>query len=187
VLTLVLIRHGEVVRPSTSNFDKAHLSPLGAQQMRDLAAGWSFGKPDRIYCSTLRRSAESAVILAEALGTTIRVLDDLKEWSPTVEEITQEEYHRREEACWSDHDLEFDTGESINEATKRIRRGVLRIVGEVPQGTAAVVAHGMVFTMLIASIKGERPTIEYKQRIPNGGIAVLEHSDAEFHIQREFF
>jgi broad specificity phosphatase PhoE len=155
--------------------------------MRDLAASWPHGKPDRVYCSTLPRSAESALILAQAWGATVRVLDDLREWSPTTADIPQEEYLRREEACWNDHDLEFDTGESINEATARLRGAFLRIVGEVREGTVAVVGHGMAFTMFLATVRGTRPDIEYKRKIRNAAVAVVEHEDATFRIRNEFF
>jgi len=184
---LLLIRHGEIVRPSTSNFDLAQLSPAGAEQMRSLAREWTHGKPDRVYCSTLPRSAESALILAETWDASVRVLEDLREWSPTVEDISQEEYLAREEACWKDHDLEYDTGESINEAMQRVVGAMGRIATEVPEGTTAVVGHGMVFTMFLASIRGEKPDIEYKRKIRNAATAVVEHEKADFRLVRGFF
>jgi len=155
--------------------------------MRTLAREWSHGKPDRVYCSTLPRSAESALILAESWGASVRVLSDLREWSPTVEDISQEEYVTREEACWKDHDLEYDTGESINEATKRTVGAVERIVSEVPEGITAVVGHGMAFAMFLASVQGTKPDIEYKRKIKNAALAVVEHEGGSFRLVRGFF
>jgi len=170
-----------------ANFDDAHLSDLGRQQLRELAATWPHEKPDQVYASTLPRAIESAWILAGAFGGTLKVLADLREWSPTAEDITEQEYLAREEQAWKDHDVEFDTGESINEATKRIKRGIWRIVGEMRQGTAVVVGHGMIFTMFLASVKGIRPEIEYKRKIANAAHAVVEYEDAGFKIVKEFF
>jgi len=187
VLRLILIRHGDILRPSTANFDEAHLSELGKQQMRDLAANWSHPKPDQVYSSTLPRAIESGWFLVEAFGGSLRVLEDFREWSPSKADITEEQYLALEEKCWKDHDLEFDTAESINEATKRVKRGIWRVVGEMRQGTAVVVSHGMILTMFIASLKGEKPDIEYKRKILNGAQAVVEYEEASFRIVKEFF
>jgi len=54
-------------------------------------------------------------------------------------------------------DTEFDTEESMNEATERVRRGMRRVVDEMGQGNAAVVGYRAVFTMFLASTRGERP------------------------------
>jgi len=127
------------------------------------------------------------MILCESLGAPLRALADLGEWSPSFEDITEEEYLRREEECWRDLDREPDTGESINEATERVRRGMRRVVDETAPGDAAVVGHAMIFTMFLASVRGERPDIEYKRRIGNAATAVVEYEGGNFRIVKEFF
>ncbi len=67
-------RHGENLANVTRTFSfrvyDESLTERGCQQARDLAARLAAGPaPDRIVCSPLRRAAETAAILAEALRT----------------------------------------------------------------------------------------------------------------------
>lgn len=67
-------RHGENLANVTRTFSflvcDESLTGRGCRQARDLAAQLAAGPaPDRIVCSPLRRAAETAAILAEALGT----------------------------------------------------------------------------------------------------------------------
>jgi broad specificity phosphatase PhoE len=187
LLRLVLVRHGDIIHPGVVAFNEAVLSDEGKAQMRELASHWPCERPAQVFSSTLPRALQSAMILCESFGTHLRALADLREWSPTFENITEEEYLRREEECWRDLDREPDTGESINEATERIGRGMMRVVDEMGQGEAAVVGHGMIFTMFLASIRGERPKIEYKRRIGNAATAVVEYEGGRYRIVKEFF
>src|SRR5207249_4148189 len=80
--TLVLVRHGEIIRPPyTSNFDRAPLSERGEKQIRGLCRAWPGDPPSMVVASPLRRSIESAIILASAFGRTISKRPCLKEWS----------------------------------------------------------------------------------------------------------
>jgi len=186
-IRLVLVRHGDIVHPGVAAFDEAVLSEAGKEQMRELAARWPCEKPAIVFSSTLPRALQSAMILCDAFGAPLRALADLREWSPSFANITEEEYLRREEECLRDLDKEYDTDESINEATERIRRGMDRVVTEAGRGNAAVVGHGMIFTMFLASIRGERPDIEYKRRINNAATAVVDYEGKRFRIVKEFF
>jgi broad specificity phosphatase PhoE len=185
-LRLVLVRHGDIIHPGVAAFDEAILSEKGKKQMRELALHWPYEKPAQIFSSTLPRALQSAMILCESFNTPLRALADLREWSPSFENITEEEYLRREEECWRDHDMECDTGESINEAMERIRRGMRRVVEEAVHGIVAVVGHGMIFTMFLASVRGKRPDIEYKRRIKNAATAVVEHDGGGFRVVKDF-
>ncbi len=155
--------------------------------MRDLASHWPFDRPSKVFSSTLPRAVQSAMVLCDHFGAPLRPLRNLREWSPTYANISEEEYLRREEECWRDLDREFETGESINEATDRVWRGMTRVVEEEGGGTVAVVGHAMTFTMFLASIRNERPDIEYKRRIKNAAFAVVEHDGGRFRIVKGFF
>jgi broad specificity phosphatase PhoE len=74
-------RHGEnlanVTRTLSFRVYDESLTERGRQQARDLAARLAAGSaPGRIVCSPLRRAAETAAILAEALGITDATADD---------------------------------------------------------------------------------------------------------------
>src|SRR5205823_9419924 len=100
--TLVLIRHGEIVRPSfTSNFDQAPLIDRGKEQMRELARAWPADRPVAIFASPLRRSVESAAVLAEAFRESVHERRALKEWSPDESGIPQDAYKALERSCWA--------------------------------------------------------------------------------------
>ncbi len=91
--TLVLVRHGEIIRPPyTSNFDRAPLSERGERQIRGLARAWPSDHPSAVFASPLRRSIESAIILSGEFGLSISKRPCLKEWSADESGIPQPEY-----------------------------------------------------------------------------------------------
>jgi len=45
----------------------------------------------------------------------------------------------------------------------------------------------MIFTMFLASVRGERPDIENKRRIGNAATVVVECEGGTFHIVKESF
>src|SRR2546421_10631961 len=82
--TLVLVRHGEIVRPPyTSNFDRAPLSERGEKQIRSLVRQWPADRPSVVFASPLRRSIESAIILTSAFGRPISKRSCRRDGSPT--------------------------------------------------------------------------------------------------------
>ena len=173
--TLVLVRHGEIVRPLyTSNFDRAALSTYGETQIRALAKAWPAGRPTAVYTSPLRRGVESAQVLANAFGRSITKRSCLREWSADDSGIPQDEYKALERRAWADFDLVPPSRESLSQATTRVRE-CLEEIGEVTEGsTAAVVGHGSLFSLLTASLKGDRPTEAYKDSIGFAAAAIVE-------------
>src|SRR5438128_11364353 len=90
---LVLIRHGEIVRPAyTSNFDRAPLSTLGEAQIRALSQAWPVERPTAIFASPLRRSIDSALLVAEVFGLPIVKRPRPKEWSAGGAGIRRADY-----------------------------------------------------------------------------------------------
>ena len=94
--TLVLVRHGEIIRPPyTSNFDRAPLSRRGEEQIRILAGTWPADRPSAIFTSPLRRSIESAIILADVFGLSMSKRPCLKEWSADDSGISSPQSRQR--------------------------------------------------------------------------------------------
>jgi broad specificity phosphatase PhoE len=183
--TLVLVRHGEIVRPAyTSNFDRAPLSERGEAQIRELARAWPAAPPTAIFTSPLRRSIESAILLAEAFGLSIQKRRDLKEWSADESGIPQAEYKALEQRAWADLAFVPPSKESLKQATDRGRQCVEEIAKDVSDSTAAVVGHGTLFSLVTANLKGERPTESYKDSIGFAYAAILESSD--LRLARDF-
>src|SRR5438309_2323378 len=172
---LVLIRHGEIVRPAyTSNFDRAPLSTWGEAQIRALSQAWPVERPTAIFASPLRRSIESALLVAEAFGLSIMKRPRLKEWSADDAGIPQPEYKALERRSWADFDFVPPSKESLAQAAIRGVQCIEGIAEEVDGSTAAVVAHGTLLSLVTATLKGERPKEAYKDSIQFASAAIVE-------------
>jgi len=184
--TLVLVRHGEIVRPAyTSNFDRAPLSERGKLQILALVRAWPVHRPTAIYASPLRRSVESAILLAEAFGQSITKRPCLKEWSADESGIPQAEYKELERRAWADFDYVPPSKESLAQAMIRGRRCIEELARSVNGSTAAVVGHGTMFSLVASSLSGERPTEAYKDSLAFASAAILE-TGSEIRIVRDF-
>jgi probable phosphoglycerate mutase len=172
--TLVLVRHGEIIRPPyTSNFDRAPLSERGESQIRGLARAWPVERPSRVFASPLRRSIESAILLANAFRVTIAKRACLKEWSADDSGIPQPEYAALEKRAWGDLGFVPPSKESLAQAAARGGRCLEDIAREAAGTTAAVVGHGTLFSLVTATLRGERPTEAYKNSIGFAAAAVV--------------
>ena len=184
--TLVLIRHGEIVRPAyTSNFDRAPLSTWGEAQIRALSQAWPVERPTAIFASPLRRSIESALLLAEGFGLSIVKRPRLKEWSADDAGIPQPEYKDLERRSWADFDFVPPSKESLAQAAIRGLQCIEGIAEEVDGSTAAVVAHGTLLCLVTATLKGERPTEAYKDSIQFASAAIVEIG-SDLRLVRDF-
>lgn len=184
--TLVLVRHGEIIRPlDTSNFDRAPLSRRGEAQIRALAAAWPAARPSAVVASPLRRSVESALILASAFGVAISKRPCLKEWSADESGIPQPEYVALERRAWDDLSFVPPSKESLGQAGQRIRRCIDDLTKGVGGSTAAVVGHGTVFSLLASQLKGEPPTESHKNSIAFASAAIVE-AGSEIRLVRDF-
>jgi broad specificity phosphatase PhoE len=184
--TLVLVRHGEIVRPSdTSNFDRAPLSERGEEQMRELVRAWPVEPPRAIFTSPLRRSVESATILTNAFRIPLAHQPCLKEWTPDESDLLQDEYKALERRCWAELDLVPPSQESLAQAAARGGRCVREIAAGMEDVTAALVGHGTLFSLVAAQLKGERPTEAHKNSIGFAYAAVLE-AGSDLRLVRDF-
>ncbi len=173
--TLVLVRHGEIIRPPyTSNFDRAPLSEAGESQIRGLARAWPADRPSAVFASPLRRSIESAILLADAFRLTIAKRPCLKEWSPDDSGILQPEYAALEKRAWANFEFVPPSKESLARAANRGRRCLEEIARETDGKTAAVMGHGTLFSLVTSTLKGERPTEAYKNSIGFAAAAIVE-------------
>src|SRR5437016_14587751 len=180
--TLVLVRHGEIVRPPyTSNFDRAPLSERGENQIRSLVRQWPADRPSAVFASLLRRSIESAIILASAFGRPISKRSCLKEWSADESGIPQPEYGALEKRAWADLDFVPPSKESLARATVRGRACLEEIAKDVDGATAAVVGHGTLFSLVTSTLRGERPTEAYYTWIGFASAAIIEVGE-ELHL-----
>jgi len=175
--TLVLVRHGEIVRPTdTSNFDPAHLSPRGRAQLEALAVAWPTDPPDVLYASPLPRAIESSQILGRAFGLPTIIKPCLREWAADTSGIPQPAYVALEKRAWADLDFVPPSGESLAMAARRARDCVTAIAVNHRGNRVAVVGHGTLFSLLTAALKRERPTEAYKASVGFSHAAIVSHA-----------
>jgi len=176
---LVLIRHGEIVRPKdTSNFDRAPLSSEGWRQMNRVATEWPFAKPTGVYSSDLLRSVQSATILQTLFHIPLEKRECLREWTADPADLAQPAYMDLERKAWRDLDWVPPGGESLVMAGVRALRCLDAIAARHHGDTIAVVGHGALLSQFTSRLKKQLPTEAYKNSIPFAGVAVVAHGDA---------
>jgi broad specificity phosphatase PhoE len=172
-------RHGENLANVNRTFSfrvyDESLTERGRLQARDLAARLAAGPaPDRIVCSPLRRAAETAAILAQALGTADVTADE------NLREVNVGSLDGRNDApAWDTYNsvldawrhgryaARFPDGEDCAELTARLRSAFTAMTGPGDHQVLAV-AHG-------ASIRAALPLLAAVQDpghdLPTGGTA----------------
>jgi broad specificity phosphatase PhoE len=98
----------------------------------------------------------------------------LREWSADDSGIPQEEYKALERRAWADFEFVPPGRESLAEAMTRARECLEEIAEATDGSTAAVVGHGTMFSLVTASLKGDRPTEAYKDSIGFAAAAIVE-------------
>ena len=137
---LLLVRHAETEWNREGRW-QGHADPplndAGRAQAHALAETLAGEEVDAIYTSDLRRAAETAEILAAALGRPVTADPELREidvgsWSGLTRAEVAERY-----PDWETHD-----GESIEALQARVVAAVLRIARQHPDGQVLIVTHG---------------------------------------------
>lgn len=147
--TIVLVRHGETDWNRANRF-QGHADPplndVGRAQARALADELSSRPFVAGYTSPLRRAAETAAILGDALQLELRSDGSLMEvdvgsWSG----LTRTEVEARFPlgyARWLEYGHGWDDGETYDELGARVVSGLVRIGREHDGGDVLAVTHG---------------------------------------------
>ncbi|MCS6845219.1 MAG: histidine phosphatase family protein [Caldilineales bacterium] len=184
--TLLLCRHGESEwnaqhRVQGQAPEAGGLTAEGRRQAALLARRLRDFHIDALYTSDLRRSMETAEIVAATLGLT-PVADplwrefDMGRWQGlTVEEVRS----RWPVQQIREMDLpRGDTGETWAGFIERVRRAVDALVARHPGQTVAVVTHGgNVRASLLLTQHQDDPSARYNQPIPNTSITAIHLTD----------
>jgi alpha-ribazole phosphatase len=161
---LVLIRHGE---PDLAFRDRCYgrldpgLSPAGREQMRQT---WTLldAAPTAIYCSPSRRAVDSAIVRSAARPS-VTVDARLAEIDfGAFEGLTYDEISRRYPEAYAKWmaaptEVMFPDGESFAAMAARVRQAMDHIRAAHAGGTVAIVAHGGVNRVALASALGLDP------------------------------
>lgn len=159
---LIFIRHAQSTWNELRRWHGHADPPLaeaGRAQARLLARRMANWPIDRLYTSDLKRAAETAAIVGEALGL-IPTADPV--WRErgfgALEGLTSEEIQERFPEVWASRmfgPISGVPGAEIQEAVlARAKAGVAGILQRHPQETIAVVSHGgMIMTTLVSLLE----------------------------------
>ena len=184
--TLILVRHGETDHTRERRFSglggaNPGLNEDGRAQVK-ATAGWlgSLAESvDAIVTSPLRRTRETAEILASVLGRSVEVEDGLAEAAfGSWDGLTYQEARARDEKAFDTWVSSFDlpaggTGESVNEVERRVRRARDRLIAAHP-GKAIVVASHVTPIKLLVKLALDMPMESlYKTELAPAGVTVI--------------
>ena len=191
--TIYIVRHGESYANARSVLSNgraydAGLTQRGRRQSVE-ASEWLQGRPlEALYASPLRRAAETAAILGEALGCAPAVCHDVREIDVGAFD------GRGDRSMWRDHDavlarwyggdvdVPFPGGESLRQAEARMV-GALTTMQDRHRGAAVVVvAHHMIARIavaLLAPLSGAALS-DPAYRLGHGAIGVLRYQQGRW-------
>jgi probable phosphoglycerate mutase len=168
---VVLIRHGAaaVAHPDAAplgvldGHNDPPLAPSGRRQAEAVCARLALEPPDRIFVSSLQRTAETAAPLLAALGVEATVVPDLREvhlgeWEG---EFTHRVSGRDPVVTRIETEQRWDVipgAEDTETFRRRVAAGLDRVIAETEPGqTAAVFVHGGVIAEICRLATGARP------------------------------
>ncbi|HZM31185.1 MAG TPA: histidine phosphatase family protein [Acidimicrobiales bacterium] len=152
-MELLLVRHARPLRvESLDGPADPPLSPLGERQAAALAA-WladpASGRIDAVYTSPLRRAAETAAPLAEALGLEARPEAALAEYdAEALAYIPIEELQAAGDPRWKELPPDIEGFQA------RVMAGVDRLCAAHAAQRVVLVCHGGVINVIVSSVLG---------------------------------
>jgi ribonuclease H / adenosylcobalamin/alpha-ribazole phosphatase len=186
VTTLVLVRHGATSHTADKRFSgglggsNPGLTDEGRAQVREVA-DWlaPLGDAvDAVVASPVRRTRESAEILAERLG-----LDQVEEpgfaemefgaWDGMTFGEVRDRHPDELEKWLGDLDLAAGGGESFREVEERVLAGLARVVERYAGRTVIVVSHVTPIKILIAHAVGAPLTSLFRMELSTASVSVV--------------
>lgn len=182
---LILVRHGETaanreLRYIGSRDDE--LTDLGHQQALQLADALAILPIAAIYASPRRRARTTAQPLADKLGLSVSVTDDLREnafgsWEgmSRAEVLAHSPAYAEQLRAWeADATLAPPGGESIAAMTERVAAFATQICTKFPQQTVVLVSHVGPIKGLIAATLGVPPGVAQRTFLDPATISVVD-------------
>ncbi len=158
-----LVRHGETQATEEDRFAGRRnlpLSPEGRAHAKELATRLRGFPIDAVYSSPLHRAMETARLIAEPHGLTVKAVEALREidhghWEGMTRSQVEEKYPE-EYAAYERDPLDFapEGGEPASAVVKRAVPALLELVREYPEGQIVVVAHKATNRLLIGYFLG---------------------------------
>ncbi|MGZ4427074.1 MAG: histidine phosphatase family protein [Nocardioidaceae bacterium] len=187
--TLILVRHGETEHTRDKRFsgrggDDPGLNADGQAQVRAVA-DWLAPlaeEIDALVASPLRRTRETAEILAAQLGRSVEVEDGLAEaafgsWDGLTFGEVQEKYPDDLEAWLGSMEHSPGGGDSFKEMDTRVRRARDRLIAGHPGGTVLAVSHVTPIKLLVKLALDAPLEVLYRMELAPASVTVLSWYD----------
>lgn len=162
LVELLVIRHARPVRDEAPEGGSADpdLADLGLRQAEATADHLADEGIDHIVSSSMKRAVRTAEPLAERLGLSVEILDDLRESDHRSRiYVPSEEFSRDDPATAHYYEPDIDITETIfsdgyEEFSARVERGFEHVIRTNRSRTVAVFCHGMVTGVYLQTLLG---------------------------------
>jgi probable phosphoglycerate mutase len=189
--TVLLVRHGQTEPNIAGLFvgqSNEDINELGYAQVRSLSSRLARLPIASIYTSPLRRTLNTAHLLAEPHKLQPVVLDDLIEiglgdWQG----LHRDEISRRWPDIWRQSridptDVAIPNGESFQQVTERAVRAFNRIVAENTGQQALAITHDVVIRVLAAHVLGTSNSVYRRMEINNASLTIIRVEDDRMRL-----
>ena len=189
--TVLLVRHGQTESNITGYFmgwSNEDISELGYAQAHNLSSRLAEFPIASVYTSPLRRTMNTARILAEPHKLEPTVMDDLIEiglgdWQGLHrDEISQQWPETWKQSRIDPSDISLPNGESFQQVTARAERAFNRIVANNADQQALVVTHDVVIRVLVAHVLGVSNSIYRRLEIGNASLSIIRVENGKARI-----
>lgn len=181
---LTLVRHGETVGDSSIRYHGVNdvaLSQVGRAQMECVARALAEERFEAVYTSTLRRTRESARIIAPRLAP--RPLAGFNEINfGRWEGLTREEIEARDPELFdlwrvSNGEFHYPDGDRVSDFRARVAATWREILPQAPARVLVVAHRGVISTILMETLGISLPDLRH-WRLGLGSIHVLVEGGA---------
>ena len=186
---LVLIRHGETDWNREARWQGQSDVPLnstGIRQAQVAAEGLRGTKLEAIYTSDLQRARQTAEAVAAATGAYVRQDRRLREIGLGAwEGMNFDEIHRRDGEALDlfradPVNSRAPGGESVPEVRRRVLACLQDILRAFPQGSVAVVSHGLALAVVKVLLRGLPLKTVWQHEAANAAVEVIQASPGSY-------
>lgn len=147
---LILVKHSLPVIDPEKPAHQWKLSPEGEKRCIPLAQQVAVYQPQLIFSSHEPKAIQTAGILAEKIGLSSLVVDDLHEHErPKPGLLSPQDFEEKVKAMFSKPENISFGNESAAQAQARFHKAVTNLIAQHPEKTILVVSHGTVISLFM--------------------------------------
>jgi broad specificity phosphatase PhoE len=186
--TVLLVRHGQTESNVNGYFMgwlNEDINEVGYTQARRLSSRLASLPIASVYTSPLKRTYNTAAIIAEPHHLELSVSDDLIEikqgdWEGLhVDEISQGWPELWRQSRTDPSDVTMPNGESFQQVTERAASAFGTIVASNPGKQVVIVAHEVVVKVIISHVLGASNSIYRRFEIGNASLSTIRVLDGK--------